>query len=210
MGNPRLIVCDLGGVLIQYSWERATAAWAAAASVDAVRAEAGSYDSVWHAFEVDAIDERGFFEHLRRRCGHDIDHDSLLAGWNDIYIGANAEVAALLVELRDAGLRLVAATNTNLPHQREASRRFAEDLEVFSTIYSSCEIKERKPDPEFFERILAVEGLAPEEAVFIDDLEENVRGAQRVGIGSIHFTGAADLRVRLRQLGVVVNAGQDR
>lgn len=111
-------------------------------------------------------------------------------------------MAALLVELRDAGLRLVAATNTNLPHQREWNRRFAEDLEVFSTIYSSCEIKERKPDPEFFERILAAEGLPPEEAVFIDDLEENIRGAQRVGIPSIHFTGAADLRVRLRQLGV--------
>lgn len=71
-------------------------------------------------------------------------------------------------------------------------------------------MKERKPDPEFFERILTAEGLAPEEAVFIDDLEENIRGAERVGIRSIHFTGAADLRVRLRQLGVVVDAGQDR
>lgn len=91
MGNSRLVVCDLGGVLIQYSWERATAAWAAAASVDAVLGEAASYDSVWNAFEVDAIDERCFFEHLRRRYGHDIDHESLVAGWNDIYIGVNAE-----------------------------------------------------------------------------------------------------------------------
>lgn len=84
MGNPRLVVCDLGGVLIQYSWERATATWAAAASVDAVPAQAAAYDSVWNAFEVDAI-ERGFFEHLRRRCGHDIDHESLVAGWSHLH-----------------------------------------------------------------------------------------------------------------------------
>ena len=48
-------------------------------------------------------------------------------------------------------------------------------------------------------------GIAPEEAVFVDDMEVNVRGARRAGLRAIHFSGTdtyGHLRCRLRALGV--------
>jgi putative hydrolase of the HAD superfamily len=50
-----------------------------------------------------------------------------------------------------------------------------------------------KPDPEMFRAALhAIEAKA-EDAVFVDDLIENVIAARGVGIRSYQFTGSSDL-----------------
>jgi FMN phosphatase YigB (HAD superfamily) len=40
----------------------------------------------------------------------------------------------------------------------------------------------------------------PDDALFIDDLEENVRAAAALGINAFHFTSAADLLAELSHL----------
>lgn len=68
----------------------------------------------------------------------------------------------------------------------------------------SGEEKTRKPFPEFYNRLLTRYNVKPQEAVFIDDSMRNIKAAQELGINSIHFTGADDLRkelVRLKVLG---------
>lgn len=48
----------------------------------------------------------------------------------------------------------------------------------------------RKPDPVVFSRVLAAYGADPGETFFVDDLPENVRGAESVGItGHVFRTG---------------------
>ena len=47
-------------------------------------------------------------------------------------------------------------------------------------------------------------GLAPHEAVFIDDNRDNVVGAEAVGMAAIHFTDAPALRRELAGLGLPV------
>ena len=55
-----------------------------------------------------------------------------------------------------------------------------------------------KPNPDFYWHILRSEGVKPEEAVFIDDTEENVLSAQKIGINSILFTDSDSLKTRLK------------
>jgi putative hydrolase of the HAD superfamily len=78
-------------------------------------------------------------------------------------------------------------------------RRYAEALGVFSAVYSSCDIRRRKPDARFFEHILESESVAPRDALFIDDVHENVEGAAALGIPAILFRGAAPLADELRE-----------
>jgi len=55
-----------------------------------------------------------------------------------------------------------------------------------------------KPDPDFYWHILNKEGIKPENTVFVDDTEENIISAQKIGINSILFTDPDSLKTRLK------------
>lgn len=70
---------------------------------------------------------------------------------------------------------------------REIVERKYGFLEVFDVVIFSYEAGVRKPDPRIFEMMLSLLGVHPEEAVFIDDFEKNILGAQKVGMNAIQF-----------------------
>src|SRR3989338_9883557 len=59
-----------------------------------------------------------------------------------------------------------------------------------------------KPDPAFFQYILEKIKLQAEECLFIDDKERNVLAAITLGIDSILFTDAEQLKIELRKRGI--------
>jgi HAD superfamily hydrolase (TIGR01509 family) len=59
-----------------------------------------------------------------------------------------------------------------------------------------------KPDPRVYIAALELAGSNPERAVFIDDIQENIDGAERVGIKGLLFTPEIDLEKALRDLGI--------
>lgn len=191
----KVILSDLGGVLIDYSFDRAIAEWASLASVNAdVLRERLVVDGAWRQFEVGRLTEREFCSHLRKLCGLRLTDGELIQGWNSIYIGVDAEVERLLRCVAAQGIRVVAATNTNVSHQRVWQDRFAGSLAFFDAIYSSWEAGVRKPEPAFFQHILELEQIAPQDALFIDDLAVNVDAADSVGIDAVLYTGIDGLR----------------
>ena len=69
------------------------------------------------------------------------------------------------------------------------------DLRVFS-----AEEGVRKPDPEIYVRALSRLGVAPAEAIFVDDLLKNVEGARQVGMHALHFVDSAGVRQEIERL----------
>lgn len=61
-------------------------------------------------------------------------------------------------------------------------------------------INRRKPEAAFFLYILEKEGFGAEDAIFIDDREENVKGAEKLGIKSILFESADKLEEKMKTL----------
>jgi hypothetical protein len=55
----------------------------------------------------------------------------------------------------------------------------------FDGVYYSHLIRLRKPDREIYEYVLADAEILPQETLFIDDLEENVKAAREVGIQGV-------------------------
>ena len=72
-------------------------------------------------------------------------------------------------------------------------------LNVFDDRFYSCELGKTKSDPTVFPDVLDVLGLAPEACLFIDDRIQNVRNAESVGLPSIHFRDAGQLRIDLER-----------
>ena len=85
-------------------------------------------------------------------------------------------------------------SNTNVIHYdlyvRDLQLRFGynEFDELFNKSYFSFAEHLEKPDPRFFELILDHEGLLPEETLFIDDTEANIKVAKQLGIHTYHIS----------------------
>lgn len=63
----------------------------------------------------------------------------------------------------------------------------------FDDIIISADIHHVKPEKEFFDIVLSIVKVNKEEVLFIDDKEENVDTARRLGIKTIFFTNLAQL-----------------
>jgi putative hydrolase of the HAD superfamily len=100
---------------------------------------------------------------------------------------------ALVQSLRKEGYRAYMFSNTSLPHVRFLRRTGWDKL--FDGVLTSCELGSCKPSVTAFRRALERIGAAPSEVVFIDDKEENVRGAKESGIlRALRFTSTEVLR----------------
>jgi 2-haloacid dehalogenase len=76
-------------------------------------------------------------------------------------------------------------------------------LHWFQGIVVSGREGSRKPFRDFYETILNRYQIDPGSAVFIDDNIKNIKGANDVGLKTVHFTSAAQLEKDLKDLGVL-------
>lgn len=76
-------------------------------------------------------------------------------------------------------------------------------LDMWDVIINSARVGIAKPDAGIYAAAAQAVGLAPEECVHIDDLENNVIGARAAGFQAVHHTGDfCALEASLRALGV--------
>ena len=70
--------------------------------------------------------------------------------------------------------------------RQSLNQRNACDM-VFQYSMFSYEVRLKKPDPEIYKRILSFMQVRPEEAIFVDDMPENIEGANSIGMHGIRF-----------------------
>lgn len=66
----------------------------------------------------------------------------------------------------------------------------------------SYQIKLTKPSREIYQHLLDKYDLNPDETLFLDDLQENINGARKVGIHGIRFRNVKQVRQDLKAFGV--------
>ena len=135
------------------------------------------------------------------------EHEALISVWgprfNETIPGPVPGMTELVEELDAAGVPLFAITNFSGEFWKPFRAREAALFDRFRGIVVSGDEKLLKPDPAIYALALERFGLAPGEAVFIDDVPANAEAATRAGILGIHFTGADALRADLAGLGLL-------
>ncbi|TDP84144.1 HAD family hydrolase [Oharaeibacter diazotrophicus] len=121
--------------------------------------------------------------------------------WSEMVPGPIEGSVAILEELSAAGVPLYAITNFSAAKWAETRARFS-FLDLFGEIVVSAHERVLKPDPTIYRLLFDRRGIDPRTAVFVDDSAANVAGAEAVGMTAIRFTDPADLRMRLRDLGL--------
>jgi glucose-1-phosphatase len=74
------------------------------------------------------------------------------------------------------------------------SARYPHLMSCFDSSVFSAEVKMVKPDPRIYHLIMQRLGVAPEEAIFVDDFVENVEGATALGMQAILFKSSHQAR----------------
>jgi putative hydrolase of the HAD superfamily len=118
--------------------------------------------------------------------------EQALTVWTNIEVDEG--VVELIAALRRSGVTCCLASNqqTHRAHYMSSELGYRS---LFDREFYSCRVGHAKPDAAYFEHILADLGLAPEQALFIDDVEPNVISARQVGIPSVHFAANAGAEV---------------
>jgi len=148
--------------------------------------------------------KQGIAEAIERHPAQEAAIRAYFDRWPEMVPGAIDDAVAILKELRQQPLRLLALTNWSAETFPIAQARF-DFLAWFDGIVVSGHERLAKPQAEIFELVIARFNLNPASAVFIDDSLRNVEAAMRQGMQAIHFAGADDLRARLRALGMEIS-----
>lgn len=122
--------------------------------------------------------------------------------FNETVTGLVPGMAALVDRLAARGIPLYGITNFSgefWPAFRATSPLF----DHFQDIIVSGDERLTKPDPAIYQLALRRFGLAPGEAIFIDDRAENVAAAAANGFVAHHFTDHDRLVVDLVRLGLL-------
>jgi len=111
--------------------------------------------------------------------------------------GINQGTKDIIEQLRNNS-RVVCGTNTIDSHYYYLLNQGSYD--IFDEVYASNLMGISKPDPDFYWHILNKEGIKPENTIFVDDTEENIISAQKIGIDSVLFTDSDSLRQQIKTL----------
>jgi putative hydrolase of the HAD superfamily len=107
------------------------------------------------------------------------------------------DVAALLPEIKKK-YKLVLLSNTNYIHQKYGWEKY-DFIKHFDKLVLSHEAGSIKPEEKIYRTVEAFTQLPSEEHIFIDDIEEYVNGAKKIGWDGIQFIGYENLVSELKK-----------
>jgi putative hydrolase of the HAD superfamily len=115
------------------------------------------------------------------------------SSWSD----QREEVWDIAAGFRARGGRTAFLSN-NVPPLMARLRAERRLDQIFDVVTASCEVRVAKPDPAIFHHCLDTLGVAPGDALFVDDHPANIGAAARLGIHTFQFEGE-DAVARLRR-----------
>jgi 2-haloacid dehalogenase len=123
--------------------------------------------------------------------------------WKDMLGGPIHDTVEIFRHLKQSGkYKLYALTNWSAELFPYALATY-DFLHWFDGRVVSGEEKMKKPDSEFYHVLLKRFNVTPEHALFIDDNLRNVNAAKEIGINSIHFISAQQLKDELTTLNLL-------
>jgi epoxide hydrolase-like predicted phosphatase len=116
------------------------------------------------------------------------------------------EMLALVTEVKEAGYQTALLTNIFAERREWLHGLFADG--IIDVFCDSSEVGLRKPEPPIYHKLLEMLGRPAAEVVFVDDFAENLHTACELGIATVLFESAEQVRSQLAGLGVTIDSGR--
>jgi len=203
----KAIIFDIGDVLIQESGTKAREFLSKKYNFSKEKFEEYAKKNLERSFRGQLTAE-DFFEgliselELQNTKPKDLIESWLEAREKDSTI--DEKIANLINKLRKKYI-VGALSNTTFLNEKVSARKNCHKNFDFSVL--SCDVGDKKPNEKIYKILiykLAKVEIAPEETIFIDDLEENLTIPKELGIKTILFENSEKLMETLEKFGVIV------
>lgn len=180
------IIFDLGNVLLNIDGEK---------TLDAFRKfGVDRFDDIYtlqqqsiiiDLLETGKMTQLEFVNQIREFFEQYISEDDILDAWNAMILDFPEDRINLVKQLGEK-YSVFLLSNTNEIHYAFFKRKFKRQYkmrfkELFTKAFLSHEIGMRKPNKRIFEYISKGAIIDPEQTLFIDDDQENIKSAQQLG-----------------------------
>jgi len=181
-----LYIFDMGNVIIDIDFKRVLGVWSHLSGTPlATLTERFKMGEVFQQHERGEISDEQFAADLCDEMGIALSFEQFSAGWHAVFVGLRPEVITLFQKLREEGHHVVVLSNTNRLHLDFWPQHYPEIEANTDAMYLSQNLGMRKPEPEIFQHVLEKEGFTADQAVFFDDVAENIEAARAAGIEAV-------------------------
>lgn len=193
MENIRNLIFDLGNVILNIDTKLSEIAFAQYGMNDFEKLYTlASQNELFDRLEVGSITENEFYDEFRRATGCKLDNKTLEQCWDALIMDFPSARIEMLKRLKNEGkYRTFILSNTNIIHYRFYTAllkrtRGVDGLEsLVEHAYFSHEIGLKKPNRDIFDYVVEHSHIKPEESIFIDDNEANIKAANALGFNTI-------------------------
>lgn len=198
MSRPALVLFDLDDVLVGYDHGVRLSALSARTGIAPKDVHRALFTAgVEKSADQGQLDVPGTLAALSAELGADVTLDDWIASRGQA-MAARPEVLAL-AHATAAVAQVAILTNNGLLLRDHLERMHPPLFPLFSgKVFCSAQFRRRKPDPAIYLDCLAALGVAPADALFIDDKVANANGARSAGLRAHHYQGSSGLRSALQ------------
>lgn len=192
MINAKVLIFDLGGVLIRLDYKRTIRAFEQLGidHFEVLYNQAAQTD-VFDRYETGKISSMQFINTLLSYLPKGTTANQVVHAWNAMILDVPKERIQLLEQLSHTHT-LFLLSNTNDLHmplvRREWGKTSTAPMEdFFKRMYLSYTLGMRKPDVGTFLHVCNENGVDPSTALFIDDSIQHIEGARKAGLQVYHL-----------------------
>jgi putative hydrolase of the HAD superfamily len=156
------------------------------------------------AYDAGDLTGRGYWEKIARDAGVQFSEEQLehlVATDTRMWLNLNEPMIDWAGQLKNAGFRIAILSNLGEALVEHMVTK-VEWVKRFHHATWSSQLNIVKPNPAIYLHTVERLGVTPEQALFIDDKEENIRAAEALGIHGIRFTDIVALAEELKARGL--------
>lgn len=199
----RAIIFDIGRVLIRIDMARAMKGMASGLSISPEELwSAIEKDPRWKDWQEGRISARDWHLQMKQRFGGSASFEEFTEAWN-LVLDPEPIHGKELFEKLSKKYRLALLSNTDPIHVAYIEAQY-DFVTYFPARIYSCTIGATKPSPIIYREALRACRVRAEEALYIDDIEDYVEAAKRLGMAGVQFQSPAQLGLALQECGVEV------
>lgn len=192
------IIFDLGNVLVEIYPERAMERFAKQCSLPLSAIRTVFLSPLHLDFMAGKISPEEFYQKVTQQYSCPIPREEFVRSW-ELVIGPPKDGIEALIEKLASRYTLSICSNTDPWHWDYVIRRYG-FVRHFQHIFLSYQLGYNKPHLRVFEQVLQQLQRPSNQVVFIDDSEENIQAAKKMGIQGIVANSASQIEEKLSQL----------
>lgn len=181
------IIFDLGGVILNLDMDASLEEFCKLGLKQRLTDGNPGYHALFHPFQTGQVTPDGFRKKLREILSNPgVTDRQIDEAWCAMLKGIPVSRIETIRNVKKK-YKVYLFSNTNSIHIEKLEKEFSAEngfsfASVFDGLYYSHEIHDAKPSVSSYLKVIELSGVNPVETLFVDDLKENIEGAEKAGL----------------------------